>query len=526
MSRYPWRDTSEDIAKQMESQWETPMGAQEKADKAEANAKAYSDEKLKDHVDFGTHPAAHIVESSARRFVSDAEKTAWNNKAETTLVTQTAKGLMSPADKVKLDRSTPAPTPDTLMLRDAEGRVKAAAPVEADDVARKQETDTVQGHLDDHANNLDIHTSAAEHTKLAGIEEGAEVNQNAFAKVNDIQAADPSDAVTVKGGVGITVTTNPGARELIVTATGNATPGPHAVTHITGGTDVIPNAVTDGDSGLMSGADAAFVRRDGETKAGAQAKADAAKEAAMEYTDQQIAAITIPDASLTEKGLVQLTNAIDSTAEDKAATPKAVKLVNDAATAAQVSANSANASAAQAQSTADRKLDAAAYTAGDVLAKLKTVDGAGSGLDADMLDGIDSSGYAQASTPGLRFRINGTAVEYSTDGGTWIGVGGGVRKVTRYTKLLYPSDFIYSSDETPYGYFSAKISIPAVNVEKTSINFTGFSERRYPGTYETNKLFTLVRLYNATTVEVQSGGNDKPPDGGILIVSFEVIEYN
>lgn len=33
------------------------------------------------------------------------------------------------------------------------------------------------------------------------------------------------------------------------------------------------------------------------------------------------------------------------------------------------------------------KLDAASYTAADVLAKMKTVDGTGSGLDADMLDG-------------------------------------------------------------------------------------------------------------------------------------------
>lgn len=40
------------------------------------------------------------------------------------------------------------------------------------------------------------------------------------------------------------------------------------------------------------------------------------------------------------------------------------------------------------------KLDASAYTANDVLAKLKTVDGTGSGLDADTIDGIDSSALA------------------------------------------------------------------------------------------------------------------------------------
>ena len=44
------------------------------------------------------------------------------------------------------------------------------------------------------------------------------------------------------------------------------------------------------------------------------------------------------------------------------------------------------------------KLDASAYTALDVIAKLKTVDGAGSGLDADLLDGLTAiSGATGAS---------------------------------------------------------------------------------------------------------------------------------
>lgn len=39
------------------------------------------------------------------------------------------------------------------------------------------------------------------------------------------------------------------------------------------------------------------------------------------------------------------------------------------------------------------KLDSSAYTAADVLTKIKTVDGAGSGLDADLLDGNSSAHY-------------------------------------------------------------------------------------------------------------------------------------
>ena len=43
------------------------------------------------------------------------------------------------------------------------------------------------------------------------------------------------------------------------------------------------------------------------------------------------------------------------------------------------------------------KLDSSSYTASDVLTKIKTVDGAGSGLDADTVDGIQGSAIVQTS---------------------------------------------------------------------------------------------------------------------------------
>ena len=45
---------------------------------------------------------------------------------------------------------------------------------------------------------------------------------------------------------------------------------------------------------------------------------------------------------------------------------------------------------------ADNALPAASYTASDVLTKLKTVDGSGSGLDADLLDGKEATAFATA----------------------------------------------------------------------------------------------------------------------------------
>jgi len=49
------------------------------------------------------------------------------------------------------------------------------------------------------------------------------------------------------------------------------------------------------------------------------------------------------------------------------------------------------------QTQLNTKLASATYTAADVLTKIKTVDGAGSGLDADLLDGQSSAYYLDAA---------------------------------------------------------------------------------------------------------------------------------
>jgi hypothetical protein len=111
-----------------------------------------------------------------------------------------------------------------------------------------------------HIANGAIHTTQAEKDKLTGIQAQAEVNQNAFSKVSvvgqsDVDADSKTDTLTMEGGTGITITTDPASDKVIFTATGTATPGAHASSHVTGGADVIPDAVASGNSGLMSGAD-------------------------------------------------------------------------------------------------------------------------------------------------------------------------------------------------------------------------------------------------------------------------------
>jgi hypothetical protein len=97
-----------------------------------------------------------------------------------------------------------------------------------------------------------------------------------------------------------------------------------------------------------------------------------------------------------------VTNSIATKLNSSAVSTFGLTLVDDAdaATArttlglgtAATTASTAYATAAQG-TTADAALPSASYTAADVLTKIKTVDGSGSGLDADLLDGQSSAYY-------------------------------------------------------------------------------------------------------------------------------------
>lgn len=90
--------------------------------------------------------------------------------------------------------ATSAATANRIIMRDAQGRAKVAAPAAADDIARKAEIDAVQADLNSHkGSGGSAHAvattstagfmSAADKAKLDGIASGAEVNQNAFSSI-------------------------------------------------------------------------------------------------------------------------------------------------------------------------------------------------------------------------------------------------------------------------------------------------------------------------------------------------------
>ncbi len=123
-----------------------------------------------------THPPAIIAQDASSRFVSDAEKAAWNAKAETAAATVEADGLMSASDKTKLEGisagannySHPATHPPSIIVQDSGNRFvtdteKATWNAKASTTAA---TASVNGLM-----------SAADKTKLDGISAGAQVNR-------------------------------------------------------------------------------------------------------------------------------------------------------------------------------------------------------------------------------------------------------------------------------------------------------------------------------------------------------------
>ena len=133
------------------------------------------------------HDATMITEDTTHRFVTDAEKTAWNAKASTAIATTAANGLMSKDDKTKLDGiATGAEVNqnafsnikvgDSTVIADAKTDTFELVPganvtiTAVDDKITIASTNTEYQPVTTSKNGLMISTDKA---KLDGIEEGA-----------------------------------------------------------------------------------------------------------------------------------------------------------------------------------------------------------------------------------------------------------------------------------------------------------------------------------------------------------------
>ncbi|KAF0135369.1 MAG: hypothetical protein FD152_1375, partial [Xanthobacteraceae bacterium] len=179
------------------------------------------------------------------------------------------------------------------------------------------------------------------------------------------------------------------------------------------------SAVTVTGSGLATGGGNLTTNRTIDVPAASQAEAEAGVEntkamTALRTKQAILALAPAPgNASTSAAGIVELaTTGETTTGTDtvRATTPAGVKAAIDAAIAAMLDSapgalDTLNELAAAigddpnfattVTNALATKLNSSAYTAADVLSKLTGVDGAGSGLDADLLDGLHASAFAQ-----------------------------------------------------------------------------------------------------------------------------------
>lgn len=161
-----------------------------------------------------THPASHppsiITQDANNRFATDAEKSAWNAKASTAVATASANGLMSSADKSKLDGvaagannyTHPASHPPSIITQDAGNRFvtdaeKTAWNAKETPAGAQEKADAVQANLTTHANATNPHsaTSAATASRIMMRDVSGRAQVAAPSAAADIARKDTVDAV-------------------------------------------------------------------------------------------------------------------------------------------------------------------------------------------------------------------------------------------------------------------------------------------------------------------------------------------
>lgn len=172
------------------------------------------------------HPASIITQDANNRFVTDTEKATWNAKAGTALATTSANGLMASGDKTKLDGIAsgannyvhPSSHPASIITQDASNRF--VTDTEKATWNSKAEATVATTS----ANGL---MSSADKTKLNGIASGAQVNQNAFSNIavsgqTTVAADSTTDTLTLVAGANVSLTTNATSDSVTIAVTGVA----------------------------------------------------------------------------------------------------------------------------------------------------------------------------------------------------------------------------------------------------------------------------------------------------------------
>ncbi|WP_025727700.1 tail fiber protein [Heyndrickxia ginsengihumi] len=306
---------------------------------------------------------------------SNGSWTSWKQLATTDLVTTSANGLMSATDKVKLDGITLGNSAGNALKLDGNALVPLA---NIPSTLTGKDADTVDGsHAGTGANNV---------LKLDGNGKVPVGNLPAAttSAQGSVQLSDStSDTSTSKAATANAVKTT---YDRAVSAENNAkTYSDNNLSAHAGSTTAHANA-SQSVNGFMSASDKA--KLDG-IAAGAEVNQNA-------FANIKVGSTTVAADSKTDT--LELANGTGITLTPDATNDKVTIAVDSTIETTAGSQTKANTAENNAKSYADGKfLPITSYTASDVLAKLKTVDGSGSGLDADLLDGHDSNYFLPAS---------------------------------------------------------------------------------------------------------------------------------
>jgi hypothetical protein len=158
------------------------------------------------------HPASIITQDATNRFVTDAEKTTWNAKASTTAATTSVSGLMSSIDKTKLDGIAtgatnyvhPANHPASIITQDATNRFVT----DAEKTSWNTKANGVHNHTLDDVTDVDVtnktngyalqYDSVAGKIKLQPLPEGT---GSGATSMNGLSDVDVTTVAPVEGAV-------------------------------------------------------------------------------------------------------------------------------------------------------------------------------------------------------------------------------------------------------------------------------------------------------------------------------------
>jgi hypothetical protein len=146
------------------------------------------------------------------------------------------------------------------------------------------------------------------------------------------------------------------------------------------------------------------------------------------------------------------------------------------------------------------KLDSADYNAADVLTKIKTVDGASSGLDADLLDGQEGSYYRNASN--INAGTIGDAYLPATISSDITGNAGTATNATNSTNVAITNNT--ATNASYYIHFgSATSGNDGVEVDSTGLTYNPSSNTLTTGTFSgalSGNSSTATKLATARTI--------------------------